>query len=181
MIRSTLTAVPTRLPVLFAKALVFGAATFAVSAVAFAVAAPVSAMMLAGNGIEVRLDDAQYWSALLGGVGYLTLVGLIAFAIGALLRSTAGGIAVALGLVLAAPLAFGVMPGFIQSAWAENLGMMLPSTAGSVLYRYPTEHLSAPETGSGWVTEPLHGGVVLAVWLVVLMAFAALLLKRRDA
>lgn len=185
MIRSTLTAVPKRLPVLFAKALVFAVATFVVSALAFAVAVPISVGLLSGNGIAVRVDDPQYWLALLGGVGYLVLVGLIAFAIGALLRNTAGGIAVALGLVLAAPLALGLTLGFVQSAWAENLAMLLPSTAGNLLFSYPTEqswvNLAPPAVGSGWVTEPWQGGLVLIAWITVLLTTAAVLLKQRDA
>ena len=185
MIRSTLTAVPKRLPVLFAKALVFAVATFMVSALAFAVTVPISVWLLSGNGVAVRLDDPLYWLALLGGVGYLVLVGLIALSIGALLRNSAGGIAVALGLVLAAPLALGLMLGFVRSAWAENLTMLLPSTAGSVLFSYPTEkswvNLAAPEASGAWVTEPWQGGLVLIGWITVLLATAAALLKQRDA
>ena len=120
MIRSTLTAVPKRVPSLLAKALVFAVATFVVSAVAFAITVPISVGLLSGSSIAVRLDDPQYWLALLGGVGYLVLIGLIAFSIGALLRNTAGGIAVALGLVLAAPLALGLLLGFSPPTWAEK-------------------------------------------------------------
>lgn len=185
MIRSTLTAVPKRLPVLFAKALVFAVATFVVSALAFVVAVPISVGLLSGNGIAVRVDDPKYWLSLLGGVGYLVLVGLIALAIGALLRNTAGGIAVALGLVLAAPLALGLMLGFVQAAWAENLAMLLPSTAGNLLFSYPTAqswvNLAPPAAGSGWVTEPWQGGLVLIAWIAVLLTTAAVLLKQRDA
>jgi len=185
MIRSTLTAVPKRLAALTAKALVFAAATFVVSAAAFAVTVPVSAGLLSGNGIAVRLDDPQYWFALLGGVGYLVLVGLIAFSIGALLRNTAGGIAVALGLVLAAPLALDLMLGFSQPSWAENIATLFPSIAGSMIFSYPTEQswvtLGAPAEGSGWITEPWQGALVLAAWVAVLLTAAAVLLKRRDA
>jgi len=184
MIRSTLTAVPQRVPALVAKAIVFAVATFVVSAVAFAITAPVSAALFAADGLSVALDDPQYWLALLGGVGYLVLVGLISFGIGALLRNTAGGIAVALGLVLAAPLVLALVLGFASSGWVENLAMLLPSTAGSILFSYPTEQswvtLAAPES-VGWLTEPWQGGLVLVAWAVVLFTAAAVLLKRRDA
>lgn len=185
MIRSTLTSVPKRLAPLFAKAFVFAVATLVVSAAAFAITVPVSVGLLSDNSIAVRLDDPQYWFALLGGAGYLVLVGLIAFSIGALLRNTAGGIAVALGLVLAAPLALSLMLGSSQPSWAENIATLLPSIAGSVIFSYPTEQswvtLAAPAESSGWITEPWQGALVLAAWVVVLLTAAAVLLKRRDA
>lgn len=185
MIRSTLVAVPRRLPVLVAKALVVAIATFAVSVAALAVTAPVSAALLAGNDVEVELGDPRYWLALLGGAGYLVAVGLIAFALGAIIRNTAGGIAVALGLVLAAPLVLGLMIGLAPQTWVENLAMILPSNAGRVLFEYPAAQSwvnpNEPVDRSGWITEPWHGGVVLAIWVVVLFLTAAVLLKRRDA
>ncbi|GAA1752568.1 ABC transporter permease subunit [Agromyces humatus] len=185
MIRSTLTAVPMRVPVLFAKALVLAAAIFVVSAVAFAVTVPISVGLLAGNGVAVRLDDPQYWLALLGGTGYLVLVGLIAFSIGAVLRNTAGGIAVALALLLAAPVALGLVLGLTPSTWLETVSTLLPSLAGTVLYSYPTTqswvNLSTVTADDGWLTEPWQGALVLIVWVVVLFTAAAVLLRRRDA
>ncbi|MCR2784165.1 MULTISPECIES: ABC transporter permease [unclassified Microbacterium] len=184
MIRSTLISAPKRVPALLAKALVFAVVTFVVSAVAFAITVPTSVGLFAGNGFDVALDDPQYWLALLGGVGYLVLVGLIAFGIGALLRNTAGGIAVAVGLVLAAPLALSLVLGFASSGWVENVATLLPSIAGSLLFSYPTEQswvdLLPPES-AGWLTEPWQGALVLVAWAVVLFTAAAVLLKRRDA
>jgi len=180
MIQSTVTAVPRRVPILFAKALVVAAATFVVSSVALAMTVPVSVMLLAGNGVVVRIDDPQYWIVLLGGVGYLVLVALIAFSIGALLRSTAGGSGATLGLLLVAPLAMSFLP-----TWAANIAVLLPSVAGDVLMSYPTDQswvdLAAPTAGSDWITEPWQAGLVLIAWVVVLFTAAAVLLKQRDA
>jgi ABC-2 type transport system permease protein len=180
MIQSTVTAVPRRVPILLAKALVLAVATFVVSAVAFAVTVPVSVSLLAGNGVAVRLDDPQYWIALLGGVGYLVLVSLVAFSIGALLRSTAGGMAVTLGLLLVAPLVMNFLP-----TWAENIAVLLPSAAGDLLQSYPTEQswvdLAAPTASSDWITEPWQAGLTLIAWAAVLFTAAAVLLKQRDA
>lgn len=185
MIRSTLVAVPKRVPVLFAKMLVFAAATFVVSGVSLAVTVPISAVMLSGNGVEVDLSDIRYWLALLGGAGYLVAVGLIAFSLGAIIRNSAGGIAVALGILLAAPLVLGLMIGLAPQTWLENVAMVLPSNAGSVLFGYPAEQSWANPSESadrtGWITEPWQGGVVLAAWVIVLLIAAAVLLKRRDA
>lgn len=184
MIQTTLTAVPTRLPVLVAKALVLSVATALISGVAFAVSVVISVGLLAGNGIDVRVDDPQYLLAIAGGVGYLVLAGLIALAIGAILRNTAGGTAVAIALFLVAPIAANIVLQFVEGEWAQNLGSLLPSTAGSVLASYPTDqswvNLAAPED-AGWVTEPWQGGLVLIAWAAVLLTAAAAQLKRRDA
>lgn len=185
MIRSTLVAVPQRLPALLAKALVLAVTTFVVSAIAFAISVPISVALLAGSDVEVNLGDVQYWLALLGAAGYLVLVGLIAFSLGAIIRNSAGGIAAALGLVLAAPLVLGLMLGLTAREWAANVAMLLPSNAGSMLFSYPAEFSWAnpnePVDRSGWITEPWQGGLVLVAWVVVLLTAAAVQLKRRDA
>lgn len=185
MIRSTLIAVPQRTPALFAKALVFAATTFVVSAASFAITVPISVALLTGNQVEVDAGDAQYWLSLLGAAGYLVLVGLIAFAIGAIIRNTAGGIAVALGFLLAAPLVLSLMLGLAQQDWIENLAMLLPSNAGKILFGYPAEYSWAnpnvPVEQSGWITEPWQGGLVLVAWVAALLTAAAVLLERRDA
>ncbi|MFD2792422.1 ABC transporter permease [Promicromonospora vindobonensis] len=180
MIQSTVTAVPRRLPVLLAKALVLAVATFVVSAVTFAITVPVSVWLLEGSGVAVRLDDPQYWIALLGGAGYLVLVGLIAFSIGAVLRSTAGGIGATFGLLLVAPLVANFLP-----TGAQNIAILFPSVAGDLLMSYPTEQswvdLAAPTAVSDWITEPWQAGLTLIAWAAVLFTAAAVLLKQRDA
>jgi len=184
MIRSTLTAVPKRTPALIAKALVFAIATFVVSAVSFAIAVPISVALLSGKGIDVDLGDPKYWLALLGGVAYLVLVGLIAFSIGAIVRNTAGAVAVALGLVLAAPIVLSLIGALTQLVWVQNLEKLLPSSAGGTLASYPVDSAAPtgmPVTEGLWTFEPWQGGLVLVAWVVVLFATAVVLLKRRDA
>ena len=183
MIRSTLTAVPTRTPALVAKALVFAIATFVVAAVSFGISIPLSVALLSGKGIETDLGDPKYWLALLGGVVYLTLVGLIAFSLGAIIRNTAGSVAVALGLVLAAPIVLNIVSALTQLVWLRNIEMLLPSAAGTTLASYPTDSAAEgiPTTEGLWVFEPWQAALVLVAWVVVLFTTAAVLLKRRDA
>ncbi|WJL96624.1 ABC transporter permease subunit [Microbacterium sp. ET2] len=185
LIRTTLTAVPRRIPALVAKALVFGIVTFVASAVAFAVAVPISVALFSSNGIDIDVLDARYWMALLGAAAYLAMVGLIALAIGAILRNSAGGIAVAIALVLAAPLLVGLLSGVSQLTWLQNAAGVLPSEAGTMLFTYPTTQswvtLDRPEAAQGWIVEPWQGAVVLGAWFIILFAVSAILLKRRDA
>jgi ABC-2 type transport system permease protein len=184
MIRSTLTAVPTRLPALIAKAFIFTVVTFVVSAIAFAIVVPISVALLSGKGIDVDLGDIDYWLALLGAVGYLVLVGLIAFSIGAIVRNTAGAIAVTLGLIMAAPIVLNIIGSLTQLTWLSNITTILPSGAGDALYSYPGDPggaAAAPVVEGLWTLEPWQGLVVLVAWVVVLFTTAAVLLKRRDA
>ncbi|QYF74424.1 ABC transporter permease subunit [Cryobacterium sp. PAMC25264] len=188
MISTTLTSVPKRLPALLGKALVFAVATFAVSAVAVAITIPLSVAVLSGTGIDIDLGDPLYWRAQLGVVLYLVLTGLIAFAIGAILRSTAGGIAVALGLLLAAPIAFGLLTLSSSQIWIQNVQALLPTELGKALFSHPGRwELIAPGApmeplpAGLWVLEPWQAGLLLLAWVTVLLAVAAPHLKRRDA
>jgi MFS family permease len=94
MIRATLTAVPRRLPVLWAKILVYASVTFALSLVARSV---------------------------IGGAVYLTLLGAFALAIGAIVRNTAGGIASFAALFFVIPPLMNVLPASWNNAISPYL------------------------------------------------------------
>jgi ABC-2 type transport system permease protein len=185
MVRSTLTAVPRRLPALLAKAIVFGVTTFLVGGIAIAATALLTQPLLAGAGIGVNLGEPKLLLALLGGAGYLALIGEVALALGAIIRNTAGGIGAALGLGLVVPTLLRVVAGLTRQDWATNLNALLPSTAGAHLYSYTAASeaaAAAKAVPAGIIQLDATGGLlVLAAWLVVLFSLAALLLTRRDA
>jgi len=178
MIRSTFAAVPTRLPALAAKALVFGVVTFVVTFASLVVGALLAAPILDGRGTHPDLGDSSVWLALVGAAGYLTLLGILAMAIGLLIRSTAGAIATALGLVLVAPIIFSLVASLTQADWPRNVGAFLPSGAGGRMYAFePTGGVShGILTLDGW-----QGLLVLAGWCVVAAIAGGILVKRRDA
>jgi ABC-2 type transport system permease protein len=179
MIRSTFAAVPKRLPALFAKAIVLGLTAFGVGLVTIYGTAAVAFPLLPGKHIHPDWGSWKVEEALLGGAVYLTLIALIAFSVGAIVRNTAGGIASALGLILVLP---GIVDGIFaltQATWLENIGVFLPTSAGNHLYQYV---VTAPTAVSGVaLLDRTTGGLVLIAWFVVLFAVAAVLLKRRDA
>jgi ABC-2 type transport system permease protein len=178
MIRSTLTAVPSRLPALFGKVLVFGATTFVVSLVSIVFAALLSAPLLAANGISVNFGDAAYWVALVGAAGYLALIGVLSTAIGTIVRSSAGAIAVVLGLILVLPTIVQVFAAITQARWIADLGSFLPDGAGGRMYAYAS---GAIDAGGQLTLEPWQGALVLLAWVAALLGLACVLLKRRDA
>lgn len=183
-IRSTLTAVPSRVPALLAKGLVFAAASFVVIGVTYAATMVLSAAILSGNDVLVDLADARLWLSVACAVLYLVFVGLIAFSIGAIVRNTAAGITIAVAIVIIAPLALDLVFATVPAVIMQNVGSLLPLPAGRAFYEYPAEWGGgepAPVPDGVWVLEPWQGGLVLVGWIVVLFAAAAVLLKRRDA
>jgi len=181
MIRSTFAAVPTRLPALFAKLLVMVVVTFVVGLVAIVVTAVVTAPILDGKGVHFHLFDSDVMLALLGGAGYLALIAALAFGVGAILRNSAGGIASALGLILVVPAILSIISRITNAIWIQNVAAFLPSSAGEKMFALAHSG-AAPSAASDVIT--LTGGsglLVLVAWVVVFLAIAAVLVKRRDA
>jgi ABC-2 type transport system permease protein len=180
MIRSSFAADPRRIPTLAAKALVLGATTFIAGLIAIYGAAAVAFPLMSSQKYYPDFGDPQLQLALLGGAAYLAIVSLIAFSLGAIIRATAGGIAAALGLILVVPIIASVLVRVTQAAWAENLSVLIPTSAGDHLFQYV---VGAPtKLADGLVSlDATTGPLVFVAWFVLLFAIAAVLLKRRDA
>jgi ABC-2 type transport system permease protein len=167
MIRSTLAAVPRRLPVLFAKSVVF-ATVCLVTMVAAAFAAFAGAQaFLSHYGHGSSLSDPGVLRVVAGTGLYLALIGLLGSALGWILRSTAGGIATLVGMLLVVPVLLRVLPW----QWVKDLGKYLPGDAGGSFFT----SVHAPDT-----LTPGTGLLVLVAWVVAALAVAGVFLKRRD-
>jgi ABC-type transport system involved in multi-copper enzyme maturation permease subunit len=166
MVRATFGAVPRRLPVLWAKALLYAGVTFVVTLVASFLAFVGGQHFLASHGTTLSAPHAA--RDVLGAAAYLTLIGVFAVACGFIVRSTAGGIAALFGLLLVLPGIGQVLP----TSWQRHTLPYLPSNAGASIF---TEHTDPGMLGPG------PGLLVLLVWVVASLAIAAVVLKRRDA
>ncbi|WP_167044460.1 ABC transporter permease subunit [Salinibacterium sp. ZJ454] len=171
MIRSTLTAVPKRIPALAAKTFVLFVATFLLGLVSTFGALLVALPILAGKGIEVDLT-ALAGNLVLASV-YLALVAVFALGLGSILRSSAGGIAAALGVILLLPTIFQVVAGLTGAQWAIDMMPYLFSTAGTGMF---TPTIEGAEGLLQW-----QSALVVVAWAAVSLVGGALLLKRRDA
>ncbi|MFF8590815.1 ABC transporter permease [Streptomyces sp. NPDC015220] len=100
MIRTTMTACPTRGRVLAAKALVFFLLAFTITLVSTALVAVAQTAMLDGTGAR-QPTGAEWFKATVGVSLYLALLGLVSLLIGSILRHSAGGITIMIGVVLA--------------------------------------------------------------------------------
>lgn len=166
-VRATLTAVPGRLSVLGAKALVLVAVSAVTGAVLTAGAFWVGSSVLP-DGMSTTWSDPGVWSALLGNVGYLVAVTLLGLGLGTVVRSTAGAITVLAAVVFLLPL---ILP-VISADWVQTVNDYLPGTAGSSLQA--TQEAAATLTRStAWL--------VAGLWALVPVGVAGVLLKRRDA
>jgi ABC-2 type transport system permease protein len=169
MIRATLAAVPARLPVLWAKLIVLAGLVLPVTllcAVAdFFVA---TALESARGGSVISLTDPGVLRTVAGSSLYLTVVVVIALALGALLRRTAAGLSVFAAVFFVIPIVVGALPHTIT-----GFAPYLPSNAGGTLWGNP---LTTTQALSPWT-----GFAVLCGYAVVLTGLAAWRLRRRDA
>ncbi|MEF3403963.1 ABC transporter permease [Agromyces sp. CCNWLW203] len=171
MIRSTLTAVPKRLPALAAKAVVLFVATFVVGLLANLGAYIVSSIVFAGIDVSASLTDPAVYLPILGGALYLALVAVFALGVGTMLRSSAGGIAAVLGLILLVPTVLQMIP----AEWAHDLIPYLLPSAGLGIFTSTTAEPTADAFGA-WLNL-----LIVLAWVGASIAGAAVLLKRRDA
>ena len=168
MIRASFSAVPKRLPVLWAKTGVFGVVTFALMLPSVVAAFYASQAILARHHLlQTSLADAGIGRSVVGGAVYLLLVGIFALGIGAIVRNTAGAIATFAGIFFVIPPLMNVLP----SSWNHAISEYLPSEAGRQLFSLTHDSSSL---------SPLWGGVLFAAYCAFVLAVAAVLLLRRD-
>ena len=168
MIRSTFGAVPTRLPVLAGKLVVFTAVTLVAMVVSCLVAFLGAQAFISSYRTGVSLGDPGVLRIVIGTGVYLTLIGMIGAALGWIIRSTPGAIVTVIGLVL-------VVPGLFSSLLGQtgrDIGQYLPSNAGGSFITTLRDTTSL----SPWV-----GLGVLVAWVVGLGAVAAVRVRRSDA
>jgi ABC-type transport system involved in multi-copper enzyme maturation permease subunit len=167
MIRASLTAVPKRLPVLWAKLVVFAAVVGVVSLASAFGAFFLGQSLLASQNLGVSISSPHALRMVIGAGVYLVLVGIIGMALGGVLRNTAAGISSLVALFFVIPPVLDLLP----QSWSNTIGPYLPSNAGEAFWGHPTgSHLSA-----------LAGLLVLCAWAAAAIVAAAIRLKTRDA
>jgi len=169
MIRSSLTAVPRRLPVLWGKAAVFAGSILPVSLVASFLSFFLGQALLSSQHLGVPITAHDALRSVIGAALYVTVAGLIGLALGALLRNTAAGIATFAAVFFVIPLVATLLPASISN----HLAQYLPSNAGSVIWG-----------GAAYVPNalaPWTGFALLCGYAAVLTGAGAWRLRRSDA
>jgi ABC-2 type transport system permease protein len=176
MIRTTLTAMPRRLSVLAAKAVVVAALTFAAGMVGAGASMLAGRLILPGRGFTpphgyppLSLASGPDLRAAVGSVLYLTLIALLALGVAAAVRDSA----VSIGLVLALLYLFPVIASALTPSWSRHLQQIGPMSAG----------LAIQATGGlrNLPLAPWQGLGVLALWAAGALIVGGLVLRLRDA
>ncbi|MBO0803863.1 MAG: ABC transporter permease [Nocardiopsaceae bacterium] len=167
-IRSSLLAVPRRLPMLAAKGAVLAVLDLIASAVTVFAVFFVFTSIISSH-ISITLGTPGVLRGTIGGILYLTVIGLFAMAIGGLIRHTAGAVSTVIGIVFVAPILLQLIPGTI----ANHIYGYWPSVAGQ-LAGQTTEQ-------PGNVLSPWEGLGVFCLWTVAALVACGAVLAHRDA
>jgi ABC-2 type transport system permease protein len=195
MIRTSLTAMPRRGVVYTAKLIVFTSVTLVVSLVTSFIAFFVGQATMSGSGVAASLfhsttvpavanvtpsgvtfigtdviSPGTVLTAIVGTALFVTVVALIAFGLGSIIRHTAGAITSTIGLMFVLPIIIQILP----SNWRFDIMRFFPDAAGRVL---------SVTIGTGnqhlWSAWPQF--LVTVIWAAVLIGIGAYLFRKRDA
>jgi len=167
-IKLTFGATPQRRLLLAAKVTTFSSVVAVIGLVSCVSAFFVCQALLAPKHAGVSISDPGVLRAVIGGVAHLVLIAVIAVGVGAVLRRTAGAVAVLFAVLLVVPGLVALLP----SPWNDDVTRYLPSSAGvamSAVVHFPN------------LLSPAGGLLVLSGYATATLALAAVLLVRRDA
>ena len=167
MIRSTFIAAPQRRAVIAAKAGIVGLVAVVVGTVASFASFFVSAAILSSHGIHLSLGSPGALHSVIGAGLYLGILAVLAVALGTIIRSSAGGIAALVGLLLVLPTLSQAIPTSIRG----SVEKFLPANAGQAVFFHT-------DTGS---LSPWIGLLVFAAYAAVGLGIALVMVGRRDA
>lgn len=168
-IRTTLASVPRRVHLVMSKAIVllivFLILSEAVVFIAFEVG---QTIYKSGHLPHASLSDSTVLRAVIMAGIYLTLLTLIGFGLGLILRTTSVTISVYVTLLLIIP----IIVNFLPTSWQDHSSKYLPSNLGASMLS-PTQSAKS----FAWGTA----SVVLVIYTAVIITAGTVLLTRRDA
>jgi len=170
MIRTSLTAMPRRVTIYAAKGLVFAVVALVVTLAAAFISFFLGQSLLASTHASATLSQPGVLRAVVGSALYVTLVGLFAFAAGAIFRHTAATITSIIGLLFVIPILAHLLP----SSWYQDLARWLPDAAGTAITT--TVAGQNPHLFSPWGQFS-----VFAIYTAILLVVGGILFRKRDA
>ena len=171
MIRASLTVMPRRGVLYGAKAAVLTAVALIIAVVTSFVSFFTGQYLLRSTHVATTVSQPNVLRAVLASALYVAMCGLFAFGLGAIVRTTAGAITAAFGLLFLVPQLGKALP----SAWYADVVRWLPG--GDVINAITsTRSQNIPHLFSAWGEFAVFGG-----YTVVVLAAGAVLFRRRDA
>ena len=169
MIRASLTAVPKRLPMLWAKTAVYAVVTFVLMVPSVVIAFFASQAILSRHDIlQISFSSGGVARAVIGGAVYLMLLAVLTVALGTIVRNTAGAIAVFAAIFFVIPPLLNILP----ASWNNAIAPYLPDAAGRSIFSL---------THGAHSLAPGPGLALFAAYCAAALAIAAAVLLRRDA
>jgi ABC-2 type transport system permease protein len=169
MIRSSLTVVPRRLPVLWGKLAVFAGTVFTVSLIASFISFFLGQLVLNSHHLGVSIAAPGALRSVIGAALYITAAGMIGVALGGLFRNTAAAIATFTGVFFVLQIMVQLLPSSIR----DHVAPYLPNHAGEALWGGAND---VPNALGPWT-----GFALLCGYAAVLIVAAAWRLRRSDA
>jgi ABC-2 type transport system permease protein len=172
MIRTSLAVMPGRGRLYAAKGAVLTAVTLAIVIITSFASFFIGQYLLRSTHVTATLGQPSVLRAVLGSALYVVLSGLFAFGIGAIVRSTAGAMTTAYGLLFLLPQLAKALP----SAWYAEVVRWLPG--GEVVNTLTSTNSAdnVPHLFSAWGEFAVFGGYV-----VIVLVVGAFLFSKRDA
>lgn len=173
-IRSTLAAAPNRPLVLACKAAVFGFVALVTSEVLTFAAFLLGQALLKGSTPYATLEQPGVLRAVAGAGFVLTVVGLFALGLAAIIRHTAGAIAAYVGVMLVLPLILQAFPVSFQHDVIKYLPLVIAENMAAT-------RSAVSDFGGASLLSPWVGFLVLCAYTIALLGIGGILLNRRDA
>ncbi len=172
-IRATFAAIPRRPVVLAAKAMVFAVVALIVTEAVSFTAFFVGQSILSGSTPTATLAQHDVLRAVIGGGLFLTVLGLVALGLAAIIRHTAGTITTFVGILLILPLVVSAFPASI----GHPIGRYLPATIGSAMTSTTSQgaHDQFLPAFPFW-----HGFAILCAYAVGTLVVGGVWMVRRD-
>ena len=168
MIRASMTAVPKRLPVLWAKIAVYAVVTFLLMLPSVLIAFFASqAIMSHHHPLKIAFSAPGVARTVVGGALYLMVIAVFTVGLGTILRNTAGGIATFAGIIFVIPPLMNILP----TSWNNAISPYLPSNAGRAVFSL---------THGSDSLAPWPGFALFCGYAILTVAIGAVLLLRRD-
>lgn len=175
-IQPTMIAVPTRLPVLWAKTIVVFVMATASALVATFGSWAVTYPMFSAFGLEIGLTEPGVVMSFIGSSVYVGLSAILGLGIGTLLRGVAASVATAISVILLLPLVLSVLP---ASQAVRNLQLLSMSKAGDAMSNPIEDAAGFVDLTAGFVS-PTAGWLIAIVWATSFLALGAFRLRRGD-
>ncbi len=173
-IRATLAAAPNRPLVLACKAAVYGFVTLVTSEIITFVAFFVGQDLLKGTTPYATLGQPGVLRAVAGSGLVLTMMGLFALGLGAIIRHTAGAIFAYVAILLVLPLILQAFPVSVQHDLLKFMPLLIGEHMGSTL-------ATDQDFGNAPLFTQWAGFAIICGYTGFLLVLGGFLFKRRDA